>query len=259
MRRILAIDDNSEIRELVEAYFSARKMEVKTLPDGSEAIETIIQFEPDIIILDINLPGKSGLDLLSSFKRHPIAAHIPVIMLTSHVESTTQIKGLVSGADDYVTKPCDPNILYARVLSVLRRTLSQTRNKCDQINLLQYLIHLNEKRGYKIYTKLLEKYENHPVWWKCFVPDLIVEKEQKYRCYNFETTQSLMEDTFLERMKTMAYIQKFLKVEVYLNLIVRKKENEKLALRLIKENDLPISVKLVTKRCPSKNTGPKDI
>jgi CheY-like chemotaxis protein len=249
MRKILAIDDNRAIREMIEDYFSARKMKVKTLPDGSRAIETIIHFEPDLILLDINLPGKSGMELLNAFKKHPIAAQIPVIMLTVHKEAATQINGLVTGADDYVTKPCDPNILYARVISVLRRTLSQTREKCDQINLLHYLIDVNTRRGYKSYTKLLENYADSPDWWKCFVPDLIAQKGQKIRCYNFETTQSLQEEAFVERIKAMADILNYLQIEVLLNLIVRTKENEKIAAQIIAENDVPIDVKLIRRKC----------
>ncbi len=250
MRKILAIDDDPMILELIESFFQTHQMEVKTLEEGSKAITTIIQYEPDLIILDINLPGISGMDLLKMFKSHAMVSFIPVIMLTGQAAPNSQISGLVSGADDYVIKPFDLNVLYARVISVMRRSLLLTRNKYSQLNLLRYLIRRYEKRDYKIYTKLLTEYEAHPNYWRSYIPDLIAEKGQKYRCYNLETTQSLLEETFLERMKAMAEIINAWHKPVELNLIVRTKENEGIAHRLISENNLPISIKLIKKSTP---------
>jgi len=251
LRKILAIDDDGAIRELIEAFFTSRQMEVKTLGDGLKAIETIVRFEPDVIILDINLPGKSGMDLLKSFKDHPIAAQIPVIMLTGQSAPSSQISGLVSGADDYVTKPFDLNILYARVISVMRRSLVQTRQKYSEMNLLRYLVRRYSKRDYTIYTKYLNDYEDFPRYWKAYVPDLIIEKGSKYRCYLVETTQSILEETFLERLKSMAEIITLWHKPVELNIIVRTKDNGRIVKRLIDENNLPIIVKLINKSTPS--------
>jgi CheY-like chemotaxis protein len=247
MRKILAIDDDSMILDLIVSFFETHQIDVKTLTEGDAAIDTIIQFEPDLIILDINLPGKSGMDLLKIFKEHPIASFIPVIMLTGQTASNVQVSGLVSGADDYVTKPFDLNVLYARVISVLRRSLQLTRNKYSQLNLLRYLIRRYEKRDHTIYTKRLTEFEDHPNYWRGFVPDLIIEKGQKYRCFNFESTQSLLEETFSERMKAMAEIINSWHKQIELNVIVRTKENERVANRLIAEKNLPITVKLIKK------------
>ena len=250
MRKILAIDDDSAIRELIEAFFNSRQMEVKILEDGLKALETIIQYEPDVIILDINLPGKSGMDLLKSFKEHPIVNRIPVIMLTGQSAPTSQVTGLVSGADDYVTKPFDLNILYARVISVMRRSLVQTRQKYSEMNLLHYLVKRYIKRDYTIYTKYLNEYEDYPRYWKAYIPDLIIEKGSKYRCYLIETTQSVLEETFLERLKSMAEIINLWHKQVELNIIVRTKDNGRIVQRLIDENKLPITVKLIGKSTP---------
>lgn len=247
MRKILAIDDDAAIREVIESYFQARQMEVTTLEDGSTAIETIIQFEPDVILLDVNLPGKSGMDLLTKFKEHPIVSKIPVIMLTGQSAPTSQINGLVSGADDYVTKPFDLNILYARVLSVMRRTLKQSRQKYTEMNLLRYLIKRYSKRDYVIYTKYIDEYDNHPEYWKAFVPDLIIERGNKYRCFLFESTQSIIEEAFLERLKALANTINLWHKPVELTVIVRMKENETVVKRIIEEHKLPINVKLIKK------------
>jgi len=247
LRKILAIDDEPEIREVIEQFFKSREMDVVTLADGSNAVERIIQYEPDVIILDINLPGKNGMDLLSIFKNHPIVSAIPVIMLTGRGAPKSQIEGLVSGADDYVVKPFDLNILYARVISVLRRSLKRSRQKYSEMNLLRYLVRRYTKRDYEIYTKYIDEYEDHPKYWKAFVPDLIIEKGNKYRCYLFETTQSIVEEAFIERLKTFAEIITLWPKPVELNVIVRTKDNERVVRRIIEEHRLPINVKLIKK------------
>lgn len=252
LRKILTIDDDADIRDIIQTFFESRQMEVKTLAEGSHALETVIQFEPDVIILDINLPGKSGMELLKIFKDHPLAAQIPVIMLTGQQAPTMQVNGLVSGADDYVTKPFDLNILYARVISVMRRSLKQSREKYTEMNLLRYLIRRYTKRDYIIYTKYFEEYDDHPRYWNAFVPDLIIEKGKKYRCFLFESTQSLLEETFLDRMKSVADIIRMWHRPVEINIVVRTKENDRVARRIIEENNLPINIKLIKKSTASK-------
>jgi len=247
VRKILVVDDDPEILELVKEYFERRQMAVVTLPEGRKAVETVLQFEPDLIILDIDMPDINGIDLLKIFKNRPMTSFIPVIMLTGKSAPSSQVNGLVSGADDYVTKPFDLNVLYARVISVLRRSLQQTRLKYDQLNLLRYLIKRYTKRDFSIYTKLLREFKDHPNYWQGFVPDLIIKKGNKYRCFNFETTQSIIEETFLDRLKTMADIINTWHKSIEINIIVRTKENVKIASRIIEEDKLPITVKFIKK------------
>jgi len=247
VRKILVVDDDPEILELVKEYFERRQMAVVTLPEGRKAVETVLQFEPDLIILDIDMPDITGIDLLKIFKNRPMTSFIPVIMLTGKSAPSSQVNGLVSGADDYVTKPFDLNVLYARVISVLRRSLQQTRLKYDQLNLLRYLIKRYTKRDFSIYTKLLREFKDHPNYWQGFVPDLIIKKGNKYRCFNFETTQSIIEETFLDRLKTMADIINTWHKSIEINIIVRTKENVKIASRIIEEDKLPITVKFIKK------------
>lgn len=250
MRKILIVDDDPEVLELVKEYFERRQMAVITLVESRKAVETVLQFEPDLIILDINMPDVNGMDLLKAFKDRPMTSFIPVIMLTGKSAPSSQVNGLVSGADDYVTKPFDLNVLYARVISVLRRSLQKTRLKYDQLNLLRYLIKRYTKRDFLIYTKLLKEFEDCPKYWNSFVPDLIIEKGNKYRCFNFETTQSIVEETFLDRLRTMAEIITLWHKPVDLNIIVRTKDNERITKRIIDENNLPINVKFIKKSIP---------
>jgi len=252
VRKILIVDDDSEILELVQDYLEFRKISVTALSEGKHFIETAIRLEPDLVILDINLPDENGINLLKTLKSKPLTAFIPVIMLTGQSSTEIQVDGLVSGADDYVTKPFDLNILYARVISVLRRSLKQTRSKYDQMNLLRYLINRYTKRDYTIYTKMLPEYPDHPDYWRGFQPDLIVEKGAKYRCYNFEISQSILEESFIERLKLMAEIPNQWRKPIEINIVVRTKENEKIVRRIIDENDLPIPIKLIKHRSSNK-------
>ncbi len=247
MRKILIVDDDPEVLELVKEYFEGRQMTVITLVESRKALDTVLQIEPDLIILDINMPDVNGMDLLRTLKDQPITSFIPVIMLTGKSAPSSQVSGLVSGADDYVTKPFDLNVLYARVISVLRRSLQKTRLKYDQLNLLRYLIRRYTKRDFLIYTKLLKEFEDCPKYWKSFVPDLIIEKGNKYRCFNFESTQSIIEETFLDRLRTMADIINTWHKSIEINIIIRTKENMRIVSRIIEENKLPITVKFIKK------------
>lgn len=252
MRKILIVDDDPEILSLVQDYLELRKISVTALSEGRYFIETAIRLEPDLIMLDIALPDGDGINLLKTLKSNPLTAFIPVIMLTGQSSPEIQVDGLVSGADDYVTKPFDLNILYARVISVLRRSLKQTRSKYDQMNLLRYLINRYTKRDYTIYTKMLTEYPDHPDYWCGFQPDLIVKKGNKYRCYNFETSQSILEESFIERLKLMAEIPNQWKKPIEVNIVVRTKENEKIVRRIIDEKDIPIQIKLIKHRSSKK-------
>jgi len=247
VRKVLVVDDEVEILDMVKNLLEVHDIAVETLSEASKVLDTTLKFEPDLIILDINLPDGNGIELLKILKEKPLTSFIPVILLTGQSAIDSQITGLMSGADDYVTKPFDLNLLYARVVSVLRHSLSHTRLKYDQRNLLNYLVSHYSKRDYTIFTKLGQDYPDCPKYWQGFIPDLIIEKGTKYRCFNFETTQSIVEENFLERLKAMAEIASSWRYPIELNIIVRTKENLKLADKIIEENRLPINVRYFKK------------
>jgi len=122
--RVLIIDDDPKLCKLLMEYLVDNGHRVTILHDGSEAGETIRKKSPDIIILDIMLPGKDGLEVLKEI-RHDFS--IPVIMLTAKGEDTDRIVGLELGADDYLAKPFNPRELLARMKAVLRRTIPEER------------------------------------------------------------------------------------------------------------------------------------
>lgn len=118
MAKILVIDDEPSIINLVQAYLKPEGFEVYTASDGNAGLKAARAFKPDLIILDLMLPGIDGIELLSRLRRE---SDVYVIMLTARTEETDKVVGLSVGADDYVTKPFSPRELVARVKAALRR------------------------------------------------------------------------------------------------------------------------------------------
>jgi two-component system alkaline phosphatase synthesis response regulator PhoP len=118
MAKILVIDDEPSILNLVTAYLKPEGYEVCVAADGQSGLKAARAFKPDLIILDIMLPGMDGLELLARLRRE---SQVYVILLTAKTEETDKIVGLSVGADDYMTKPFSPRELIARVKAALRR------------------------------------------------------------------------------------------------------------------------------------------
>jgi len=118
MTKILVIDDEPSITNLVTAYLKPEGYEVYTAADGNAGLKSARAFKPDLIILDVMLPGMDGIELLTRLRR---VSEVYVIMLTARTEETDKIVGLSIGADDYMTKPFSPRELVARVKAALRR------------------------------------------------------------------------------------------------------------------------------------------
>ena len=128
MPKILVIDDEPSIVRLVSAYLEPEGYEVHTAADGPSGLKAARAFKPDVVILDIMLPGMDGLELLAHLRRE---SQVYVILLTAKTEETDKIVGLSVGADDYVTKPFSPRELTARVKGALRRIQSTTAPASD--------------------------------------------------------------------------------------------------------------------------------
>jgi two-component system alkaline phosphatase synthesis response regulator PhoP len=123
MTKILVVDDEPSIINLVSAYLKPEGYEVYTAADGNAGLKAARTFKPDLIILDLMLPGIDGIELLSRLRRE---SDVYVIMLTARTDETDKIVGLSVGADDYVTKPFSPRELVARVKAALRRIKTGT-------------------------------------------------------------------------------------------------------------------------------------
>ncbi|MFH1907487.1 MAG: response regulator transcription factor [Chloroflexota bacterium] len=118
MAKILVVDDEPSIVNLVSSYLKAEGYQVYTAADGPSGLKAARAYKPDLVVLDIMLPGMDGIELLTHLRRE---SNVYVIMLTARTEETDKIVGLSVGADDYVTKPFSPRELVARIKAALRR------------------------------------------------------------------------------------------------------------------------------------------
>lgn len=116
--KVLVVDDEQSILDLVAAYLEKDGYEFRTATDGHSALVSARAFKPDIIVLDIMLPGMDGIEVLTELRKESDAY---VIMLTAKAEETDKVIGLSVGADDYLTKPFSPRELMARIKAALRR------------------------------------------------------------------------------------------------------------------------------------------
>jgi two-component system phosphate regulon response regulator PhoB len=121
--RILVVDDDNDILELVRMTLSP-KYEVLTVDDPVTACDTLDIYEPDLVILDIMMPGLDGLEVCKRLRQEPVTASRPILMLTAKAEEADRVLGLELGADDYVVKPFGMRELLARVKALLRRAES---------------------------------------------------------------------------------------------------------------------------------------
>ena len=163
---ILVVDDDDGIRSLVKKYLSENNFLVSTAENAEDAAKKIEIIEFDLIILDIMMPGKSGLEFIKENKKN---LGTPIILLTAKGEPTERIEGLEVGADDYLPKPFEPKELILRIKNILEKT-----KKIDQKRVIEFsdimidlnkLLISNQKKEYKINNTekvILEKMINNP-------------------------------------------------------------------------------------------------
>lgn len=122
MQRVLVVDDNKETVRAVRVYLEREGFEVFSAYDGETALHMLRREHPDLVVLDLMLPDRDGLDITRIVRKDATLHQIPIIMLTARVEDEDRIIGLEIGADDYISKPFNPREVAARVRSVLRRS-----------------------------------------------------------------------------------------------------------------------------------------
>ena len=154
MTRILVVDDEESIRELVKFNLEKAGFVVDSLENGREALNLILENPPDLLVLDLMLPGLDGLDICRHLRQQEQTKLLPVIMLTARGEEIDRVVGLELGADDYLTKPFSPRELVARVKSLLRR--SQTVSPAASDSALPAIV----RGGLKIYPDRFEAFFN---------------------------------------------------------------------------------------------------
>lgn len=122
MPTVLVVDDEPSVRDILSAYLEKAGFRAITAPDGLEAIATAEAERPDLVVLDLMLPGLDGLAVCRSLRA---TSSVPILMLTARGEGLERVRGLDLGADDYLGKPFDPNEVVARVRAILRRTAGE--------------------------------------------------------------------------------------------------------------------------------------
>ena len=127
--RILVVDDEQDILELIRYNLSREGYQLDTVTTGEEALKIARDRHPDLIILDLMLPGIDGLDVCRLLKGETRTSAIPIIMLTAKGEDSDVVTGLELGAEDYMTKPFSPKVLIARVRNILRRKMRTAEEK----------------------------------------------------------------------------------------------------------------------------------
>ena len=144
--RILIVDDEERIRSLVASYLKADGFEVVEANNGRDAVAEVERHKPDLVIMDVRMPGMDGFEALSEIRR---TSDVYVIMLTARAEETDRIVGLSVGADDYVTKPFSPRELVARVKAVLRRARSGQSTSEDRLEFDVVTIDLGRREVFR--------------------------------------------------------------------------------------------------------------
>ena len=119
--KLLLVEDDPSLSELLQFRFESEGYNVRVTPDGDEALMLASEDVPDLVILDWMIEGTSGIEVCRRLRRDKQTAHVPIIMLTAREEEDDRVRGLETGADDYLTKPFSPRELIARVAAVMRR------------------------------------------------------------------------------------------------------------------------------------------
>ena len=142
---ILVVDDEEDILELVRFNLEREGYTVTCAASGENAIQIATRKFPDLIVLDLMLPGVDGLEVAKFLKNEPKTREIPIVMLTAKGEESDVVIGLELGADDYITKPFSPKILSARVKAVLRRRGQAEAEPSDMIKIHTLVIHIGRR------------------------------------------------------------------------------------------------------------------
>jgi DNA-binding response OmpR family regulator len=136
IHKILVTDDDKELQEVVEYHLQKEGYQVFKASDGKEALKKIKSDQPDLLVLDLNMPGLSGLEVCHEVRKQ--GNLLPILMLTAKASEMDKVRGLESGADDYLTKPFSSLELVARIKALLRRTSAKNAGETPKDEILKY-------------------------------------------------------------------------------------------------------------------------
>lgn len=236
-KKILVIDDSEDALRLVGRVLEVEGYRTYLAKEGKTGLELAQKEEPDLILLDIRMPGMDGVQIMNELRKDPLLKTIPVIMVSAVDDVDAKVRFLDTGADDYVIKPYDPKELLSRIRALSRRTGEQSMEKRFNAKLADYLIGKFEKKGYGIFTSIIPSFPKTPTDWRGPPPDLLLEKWKKKIAVSMESMESLLNPRTVEHWK------KFLENPgVTLKIVVHNKECYKIAIRLKKEYGVPCGI-----------------
>ncbi len=150
--KLLLVEDDPSLAELLEFRFEKEGYDVRVTADGDDALVMAMEDVPDLVILDWMIEGTSGIEVCRRLRRDQNTAHVPIIMLTARENEDDRVRGLETGADDYITKPFSPRELLARVSAVLRRIRPALAGESIQVGdiVLDPVAHKVERRGRRL-------------------------------------------------------------------------------------------------------------
>ena len=167
--KLLLVEDDQALAELLEYRFESEGYDVRTTSDGDEALILAAEDVPDLVILDWMIEGTSGIEVCRRLRRDKATAAVPIIMLTAREAEDDRVRGLDTGADDYLTKPFSPRELLARVAAVLRRVRPALAGETIETGdiKLDPVAHRVERKGRQIQVgpteyRLLKFFMEHP-------------------------------------------------------------------------------------------------
>ena len=132
-RKLLLVEDDPDLLEVLRLTFEAEGFQAHLAEDGEAALRLVRRVQPDLVVLDLMLPGRDGIEVCQAIRADPATRHVPILMLTARAEEADVVLGLGVGADDYVTKPARPKELVARVKSLLRRARGREPVATDEL------------------------------------------------------------------------------------------------------------------------------
>ncbi len=149
VKKVLIADDEPDILEIIQYNLQAEGYEVITAKNGNDAIDLAKKYLPDLIILDIMMPGKNGIEVCNILRLQPVFNDTLIIFLTALSDEGTEVKGLETGADDFITKPVSPKVLVSKVNALFRRVIKEDTGLVQigdlQIDREKYLINYQGK------------------------------------------------------------------------------------------------------------------
>jgi len=158
MSKILLIDDDKKLGDLLQTFFSRFDLDLLAAHDPETGLKLLDSEEPDLVILDVMLPGQDGFEVCRTIRKE---SAVPIIMLTARGEVTDRIVGLEIGADDYMPKPFEPRELVARIQNVLRRSVSSGKPKGSKLEYAGLSVDL-DRRSAELDGELLALFAGNP-------------------------------------------------------------------------------------------------